>query len=104
MSDTRQFENSPPSPESAYVRGFASQAQELLLAEVVDAILAKVFQGKRPGLRAHMLNVAGKVSRRHPWPFFEEVVAAEVQRRIDGAPPLDFMAASAARRACPEKS
>lgn len=61
---------------------FVSSAQEMLGRDFVDAILTDVFQGKRDHLREHMLGMVAKVSRRHPWPYFEECVESEVQRRL----------------------
>ncbi|HET6917271.1 MAG TPA: hypothetical protein VFH56_14350 [Acidimicrobiales bacterium] len=65
----------------ARVRG-VSISQYRLAADFTDAILRDVFQGKRDHLRGQMLDVAAKVSRRHPWPYFEECVEAEVQKRV----------------------
>lgn len=61
---------------------FSTNAQALLLGEYVERVLADVFQGRKPELREHLLGVAAKVSRKHPWPFFEECVVAEVERRL----------------------
>ena len=66
---------------------FPTSAQERLLTEYVDTVLDKVFQGQKPHLRDHLLGIAAKVARNHPWPFFEEVVEAEVQRRLAGMTP-----------------
>jgi hypothetical protein len=57
-----------------------------LLVEYVDRVLADVFQGRKPELREHLLGVAAKVSRKHPWPYFEECVEAEVGRRLATRP------------------
>lgn len=80
--------------ETAHVRSFAQESQEQLLTDVVDAILSDVFQDRRSNLRTHMLNVAAKVSRKHPWPFFEQVVAAEVERRLAGGEPREWFVAA----------
>jgi hypothetical protein len=86
-----------------HVRSYASEAQEALMTEAVDAILRDVFQGRRDNLRAHMLNVAGKVCRRHPWPHFEEVVEREVRHRLAGGEPRNHLAAAVARVTSPGK-
>lgn len=62
---------------------FPTSAQERLLVEYVDTILDKVFQGRKPQLRDHLLGIAAKVAAQHPWPYFEECVEAEVQRRLE---------------------
>lgn len=68
---------------------FGTSAQERLLVEYVDTILADVFQGRRPELREHLIGVAAKVSRKHPWPYFDECVSTEVERRLAGKEPID---------------
>ena len=62
-------------------------AQFRLAVDFVDAILRDVFQSKRDHLRGQMLDVAAKVSRKHPWPYFDECVEAEVERRLDPSIP-----------------
>jgi hypothetical protein len=66
---------------------FPTSAQEMLGRDFVEAILADVFQGQRDHLREHMLGVVAKVSRKHPWPYFEECVEAEVERRMTSVIP-----------------
>ena len=70
----------------ARMRG-VSTSQFRLASDFIDAILRDVFQGKRDHLRGQMLDVAARVSRKHPWPYFEECVAAEVERRLTSVTP-----------------
>lgn len=65
----------------AFERGLSS-AQFRLAADFTDAILRDIFQGMKDHLRGQMLDVAAKVARRNPWPYFEECVEAEVQKRV----------------------
>ena len=65
-------------------RGISS-AQYLLASDFVDTILRDLFQGRRDHLRSQMLDIAAKVARKNPWPYFEECVTAEVAARESAA-------------------
>ena len=72
---------------------YGTEAQGLLLTEVVDALLRDVFQGRKDHLREHMLGVAAKVSRKHVWPFFDLIVEREVAHRMAGGEPRSYLGA-----------
>jgi len=65
----------------ARMRG-VSTAQFRIASDFIDAILRDVFQGRKDHLRGQMLDIAAKVSRRHPWPYFDQCVEAEVNARL----------------------
>lgn len=79
-------DNTPaPAQPTQHLRDWdriAPTAQMRLADDMVDAILCDVFQGRRDHLRDHLRAVAYKQARKHPWPYFEECVAAEVARRL----------------------
>lgn len=57
-------------------RNWASPTYAAMSVAFVDALLARVWQGKRPGLRDHMLDVCAQVSRRFDKPWMDDQLAA----------------------------
>lgn len=55
-------------------RNWASPTYAAMSVEFVDAILARVWQGKKPHVRDHMLDVCAQVSRRFGKPWMDEQI------------------------------
>lgn len=52
-----------------------SPTYRAILTEIVDALLAQVWQGKRPQVRDHMLDVCAQTSRRFDEPWMDHKLA-----------------------------
>lgn len=67
---------SPEVREEYKTRNWASPTYAAMCMAFVDALLARVWQGKKPGLRDHMLDVCAQVSRSFDKPWMDDQLAA----------------------------
>lgn len=65
----------PKQREDWMAHRWSSPTYAVMCSELVDALLARVFQGKKRRIRNHMLGVCAKVSRHWGKPWMDSQLA-----------------------------